>query len=80
MDDGGEFILLHLRSGGLYTCGEVGALVWRSLEKPATLQSLLDKICEEFEAEEAVARADLERFVEDMIAEKLVTRERTDHG
>jgi len=73
MDEAGNSVLLHLRSGYVYTCGEVGTLIWEALKKPSTVGDLLKKIFEEFEVEEDTALGDLQRFLKDLAAERLVT-------
>ena len=73
MGDTGETILLHLKSGYIYTCGDVGTFVWEALQTPATVGDLVQKICDEFEVAEDTAVKDLNRFLGDLVAERLVT-------
>jgi hypothetical protein len=80
MDESGNSVLLHLRSGYVYTCGEVGTFIWNALEKPATVGDLVQKICAEFDVEEAVALDDLQRFLKDLVAERLVTVDDKPHA
>ena len=80
MDEAGTSVLLHLRTGYVYTCGEVGAFIWQAIEKPSSLQSLLQRICNEFDVEESVALQDLQQFLKDLIAERLVTVSNKGHA
>jgi hypothetical protein len=80
MDEAGNSVLLHLRSGYVYTCGEVGTFIWEALKKPATVAELVQKICGEFDVEEDTALDDLQRFLKDLVAERLVTADEKPHA
>ncbi len=49
--------------GGLVTCNEVGAFIWKTLENGATMDELVAAILDEFETDEQTARSDAEEFV-----------------
>ena len=80
MDESGNSVLLHLRSGYVYTCGEVGTFIWEALKKPATVGDLVQTICGEFDVEEDAALDDLQRFLKDLVAERLVTIDDKPHA
>ena len=48
---------------GMINLNEVGAFLWRQLEAETTAEKVLAAMLEEYEVDEAVAKADLERFI-----------------
>lgn len=58
----------------IYTLNDVGTTVWTRLEAPATMAELSRAILEEYEAEPEAAAADLEGFLEEMVAIGAVRR------
>ena len=67
-DIAGELVLVPVgataqKCDGLITCNEVGALIWRQLEKAADEEAVLSAILEEFEIDEKTARGDMTEFI-----------------
>ena len=67
-DIAGELVLVPVgataqKCDGLITCNEVGALIWRQLEKAADEEAVLNAILEEFEIDEKTARGDMTEFI-----------------
>lgn len=67
-DIAGELVLVPIgataqKCEGLITCNEVGALIWRQLEKTSDEETILSAILEEFEIDEATARRDMAEFI-----------------
>lgn len=65
---GGEAFLVPLGktvydSNGLFVLTELGAFIWDLLPEADNADQILEKILLEYEVEEAVARADLEDFL-----------------
>jgi len=52
----------------IYTLNEVGALIWRRLEAPATAAELAQAILDGYAAEPETVAADLAHFLEGMAA------------
>lgn len=48
---------------GIVTLNEVGAFLWKQLEQGATEASLLTSMLEEYDVDEATAKADLDKFL-----------------
>lgn len=49
---------------GMITLNSTGAYIWELLESEQTVQSLVDALVERYEVGEAVARTDVEAFLE----------------
>ena len=69
----GEAVLVPIRRqvtdmDCIYTLNAVGALVWQKLDAPATEAELQRAILDEFAAEPETVAADLDRFLEGMVA------------
>lgn len=67
-DIAGELVLVPIGTaaknyGGLITCNEVGAFIWKKLENGKTMDELVNAILNEFEIDEKTAREDAEEFV-----------------
>lgn len=68
-DIAGELVLVPVGTaaknyGGLVTCNEVGAFIWKKLEGGMTMDELVSAILDEFEIDEPTAKSDAEEFVE----------------
>ena len=51
-------------SNGLFARSELGSFIWDLLPEAEDAEAILTRILEEYEVEEAVAREDLEAFLE----------------
>lgn len=65
----GEYVLVPvgqtaLEFNGIISLNEVGACIWRQLEKNASREEMLARILEEFEVSAGEAEADLEEFLQ----------------
>lgn len=65
----GESFLIPLgkttyEANGLYALTELGAFVWDVLPEAESEEEILARILEEYEVNEATAKADLEQFLE----------------
>ena len=68
-DIAGELVLVPVGTaaknyGGLVTCNEVGAFIWKKLEGGMTMDELVGAILDEFEIDEPTAKKDAEEFIE----------------
>jgi hypothetical protein len=66
---GGEAFLVPLGktvydSNGLFVLTELGSFIWDLLPEAQTEEEILTKILEEYDVEEATARADLTQFLD----------------
>jgi len=71
-DLGGETAMLDMKEGVYYGLNEIGTIIWELIQKPITLQEIVDTIMEEYEVDEETCFADLTELVEQMAENKLV--------
>lgn len=65
----GDYVILPtgkttLNFNGMITVNEQGAFLWKLLQQETTTDALVVAILEEYETDEATARADVEDFLE----------------
>lgn len=65
----GDYVILPtgkttLNFNGMITVNEQGAFLWKLLQRETTTDALVAAILEEYETDEATARADVEDFLE----------------
>lgn len=74
----GEYIVVPTGSAamdfkGLITLNDTGAFLWKLLqEDDQTKESLLDALCEEYEAVREEAKADIEEFLQRIRSEGML--------
>jgi hypothetical protein len=68
-----EGILLHLPSGTYYSLSETSIFFWNALTNQQPLESIVDKIVDEYEVERAQVLGDLQAFIQDLSAFGLIT-------
>jgi len=76
-DVGGEVVLLHTQNWQYFEFDKVGAAIWTLLNAPSSLDSLVSALTTQFEVEPEQCRRETEAFLEEMVAQGLVT---TGHG
>ena len=65
----GDYIIIPvgktvLEFNGLITVNEVGVFLWNMLQEEVTMDDLVKAVLSEYEVEEAVARADIQEFLD----------------
>ncbi len=60
---GSDGILLDPESGEYAQINEIGVLIWESLDQPATLDHVIDRVCEQCEDVGDHAADDIEEFL-----------------
>lgn len=68
----GEAALLQLDQGVYYGLNTVGARMWELLQQGSSLAEVRDRICAEYEIDEAACERDLCELVDDLSAAGLV--------
>ena len=69
---GGEIVLLDPGEGIYFSLNEVGARVWELIEEPSSVQSICDRIVEEFEVDMQTCCDDILKVVSDLVERGLV--------
>lgn len=70
-----EAIVVNPRTREVHLLNETAARIWELLEAPRSVDELCEALEEEFEAEPAALRAEVEAFVADMGGKGLLTAE-----
>ena len=65
----GEYIIIPIGStvlefNGMITVNEVGVTLWNMLQEEVTMDELVQGVLAEYEVEEAVAKKDIQEFVD----------------
>ena len=68
----GEAVLLSLEAGQYFGLDEIGTRVWVLLLEHGELEPVVQAVVGEYDVTEAQFRADLDRFVDQMIANGLL--------
>lgn len=73
----GDYILVPvgktaLDFNGLITVNEIGAFLWEKMQGETTVDELTKCVLDEYEVEEATAHADVEEFVQTLLAAGIV--------
>jgi hypothetical protein len=51
----------------MVTVNEVGVLLWKMLQEEVTFEDLVKGVLEEYDVDEAAARADIQEFLDKLI-------------
>ncbi len=65
-DSAESVVILNLKNGVYYELREVGTHVWNLLQQPCSVQSILDKLLEEYEVDAERCEADLLALTENL--------------
>jgi hypothetical protein len=69
---GQEIVILGLDSELYYSLSEVGAQIWKLIESPMSVQSVLDALLKQYAVDPALCQADLLAILQDLTAEGLI--------
>ncbi len=68
----GKVVLLSIENGEYYNMNEVGSRIWALLEKPMTVNALIERLLEEFEVERATCEKEAMGFLTQLQKDKLL--------
>jgi hypothetical protein len=71
-DLGGETAMLDMNEGIYYGLNEMGTIIWEYIQKPITLQEIVDKILAEYDVDEETCYLDLIELLDQMTENGLV--------
>jgi len=69
----GKAILLNTKNWIYLDFDRVGTAIWDALEAPRTLPSLVAALTARFEVDEATCAADIKPFLDDLLAQGVIT-------
>lgn len=62
----GEVVILDLKEGVYYELNEIGACIWRLIQQPCSIQSVVDVILEEYDVPAEECTADVLALAENL--------------
>lgn len=79
----GDYIIIPtgrtvLEFNGLITVNEVGASIWNMLQKETTFETIVQRVLEEYDVAEKIAREDIEQFLESLKAKGILSEDETE--
>lgn len=72
-DDG--IVILHVRTGRLYTSNRIGSCIWRSIERQVALDEIAKEISDAYQIARSIAKEHTVRFVSELERHGLIERE-----
>lgn len=76
----GDYIIIPtgatvLEFNGLITVNEVGVTLWKMLQEEVTMEQLVKGVLDEYDVEEAVAREDIQEFLNKLVEGCILTKD-----
>jgi hypothetical protein len=71
-DLSGDVVILNLNNGTYYALNETGARLWNLIQKPCSVETILDTLLTEYNVDTRQCETDLTAIVEDMAKHGLV--------
>lgn len=68
----GETVVLLPRERTVHQLNEVGSFLWAELARPVPVARLVARLCEEYDVDEATARADVLAFGRELLDRNLL--------
>ena len=68
----GELVILHGATGEVHQLNQVAACIWRNLKQDTSAEMLVGKVAEQFEVDRKTAQDDVDRFLANLAALKLI--------
>ncbi len=71
-DLSGEAAILNLKTGIYYGLNEVGASIWKLIQKPKTVREVKDAIVQEYEVDPDQCEKDLLALLNELLSRELI--------
>jgi len=68
----GEVVILNEEQGGYFGLSGVGARVWKLIQRPQTIEKIVNTLIREYDVDRQRCRRDVEELLEDMASSGLV--------
>lgn len=73
----GEAIIMNLANGAYYSMDGAGSVIWEGIEQSQSIEEITRRVCSRYSANMFVVRADIDRLVNELLAEGLIEVEET---
>lgn len=73
---GDELIIISENGSEMHTIDEIGSFIWNNINGKNSIQSIVDRICNEYEVKKQIAQKDLMNFIKSLINKKLILLKR----
>ncbi|QHW34981.1 lasso peptide biosynthesis PqqD family chaperone [Paenibacillus rhizovicinus] len=73
-DMNGEKVLMSVKNGKYYNLGTIGGRIWELIERPASMERIVETLLEEFSVDESACLAQVTAFMTHLHRESLVQR------
>jgi hypothetical protein len=71
----GEVVVMSMATGRTFGLDKRGSRIWALLERPVTMDELVQALLQQYDTTAEKCRADVVAFVEHLLAQELVSRE-----
>lgn len=71
-DMDGEKVMLSIEKGKYFNLGELGGEIWRKIESPIQLETLITHLLEQYEVEQDVCELEVKGFINQLAEQGLV--------
>lgn len=69
----GDTVMMSIERGEYYGLGGIGGFLWDLLEKPISIEALIQAVQSEYEVEEAQCESDILRFADQLLQNKTIS-------
>ena len=76
-DVNGELVVLRLTSGEYYSFNSIGRLTWMNISEGKSITEVVDAIAAEYDVSHEQAESDVHGFVEGLLTNDLLYKDRT---
>lgn len=75
-DMDGEKVMFSITNGKYYNLGEIGGVIWDMIEKPRSIESIINLLTEQYEVDRAECENQVATFIKMLQSESLVSLEK----
>jgi len=71
-DMNGETVMMSIENGKYYNLGKMGSVIWALLEKPISVEALIEKLLEQYDVTREQCEAEVIAFLNDTAKDGLI--------
>lgn len=60
----GQAVLMHVEQGTYFGLNDVGALIWKKMSEPVSVETLIEAVLSEFDVDAETCRCDVTALIE----------------